>query len=120
MIVAGFGFRNTVNVQSLREVFDVVTAAHRPKAIATARAKSDHPSLVGLALDLNLPIVAVDQLNNVQTHTHSPASLEAHGTPSVSEAAALIAAGANAKLLKSRVVSRDGTATCALAVGETS
>lgn len=120
MIVAGFGFRNVVNVQSLREVYDDVTAAHRPDAIATARAKSDHPSLVALALELDLPILAVDQLDQAQTHTHSSASLEAHGTPSVSEAAALIAAGADAKLLKTRAVSRDGTATCALAVGETS
>ena len=52
----------------------------------------------------------------VQTLTASPLSLAVAGTPSVSEAAALAAAGPSAKLLGPRTVF--GPVTCAIAMSE--
>lgn len=113
MIVAGFGFRQAATLASLQDALAGVT----PGLIATAAAKAGHPAFRALAEALAVPIAAVSEreLANSPTPTDSAASRAAHGTGSVAEAAALVAAGPGASLLGPRAVSRDRMATCALA-----
>lgn len=114
MIIAGFGFRHLATETSLRSAYEKAGPAD---ALATLVDKADHPALRAFARGLNLPVIEVnpDMLEEVQTATHSDKSLKHRSIPSVSEAAALAAAGPNAQLLTSRQVSDDRFATCALA-----
>ncbi|WP_150293833.1 cobalamin biosynthesis protein [Sphingobium estronivorans] len=118
MIVAGFGFRKSASLVSLRSAWERATeGANAPAALATLDHKA--PQLASLARELRLPLIKVssDRLAIQSTRTHSPASLAAHRTGSVAEAAALAAAGPHARLLAPRAVSQDRLATCALAEG---
>ena len=118
MIVAGFGFRAGAMVESLHDALRR-TGDKGVAALATVAEKADAPAFLHLSNALGLPIraVAANDLTRQQTVTRSEASLAAHGTGSVAEAAALAAAGPGARLLAARVISGDGTATCALAEG---
>ena len=73
-----------------------------------------------LARECGVPIRAVpaDVLSGVDTPTQSERIAEKFGTGSVAEATALAAAGPRARLIATRVVSRDRTATAAIAEGE--
>ncbi len=115
MIVAGLGFRDSASEASLTDALSRVGGA--PQALATAQAKADHPALRALADRLGLTVIAIppEVLTAQRTQTRSTASLEAYGTGSVAEAAALAAAGEGALLLTARVISADQMATCALA-----
>ncbi|KAJ55174.1 precorrin methylase [Actibacterium mucosum KCTC 23349] len=117
MIVAGFGMRNGTNATSLRDALRGAAGAHTVQALATLESKA--AMLAPLADVLNLPLITLspDALQRVATPTQSAASLAAHGSGSVAEAAALIAAGPGASLWSPRHVSGDGMATCAIAVG---
>lgn len=119
MIVAGFGFRDSADLSSLRAALAATGAT--PERLATAAGKSDHPAMRALADALALPLVAVPEaeLAVQRTLTHSVASRAAHGTGSVAEAAALAAAGTAAILHAPRSISPDRRATCAIATGET-
>lgn len=112
MIVAGFGFRTDATTASLEAALRA-TGAHPVTALATLSSKA--AQLAPLAQRLNLPLIAIDALTGIATPTQSPASLAAHGTGSVAEAAALAAAGLNARLIAPRILSPDRLATCALA-----
>ncbi len=116
MIVAGFGFSSRADLDSLRSAL-AATGAARPALLATAGGKDTHPALAALAAELGLPVRGVD-VAGVATETRAPRSLDAHGTGSVAEAAALVAAGPGARLIAARQVSGDRLATCALAIGE--
>ena len=120
MIVAGFGFRSAATVQSLANAYAKARGPHRPDRITTASDKVDTQVFQDLAADLALPITKIDPeaLREVRTATCSSHSLNARGAGSVSEAAALAAAGPRARLLAPRVVSDDHMATCALARGD--
>jgi cobalt-precorrin 5A hydrolase len=120
MKVAGLGFKSEAKVESLR---DALAAAGGPgglDALATASDKVDAAALVSLARELGLVIKAVpaEALACVETTTHSVRVAAMHGTGSLAEAAALAAAGRRARLVSVRVVSRDRTATAAIAEGE--
>lgn len=119
MIVAGFGFRAAAPAQSLRDVFDRTRGGRHVNLLAAPDDKVDSLSFQTFAMQLNVPVfgVAPTDLHAQTTLTVSRASLETRGTGSVAEAAALAAAGPNARLLGPRVVSSDGQATCALAEG---
>ncbi|MEJ6389247.1 cobalamin biosynthesis protein [Gymnodinialimonas ulvae] len=113
MIVAGFGFRGAATVDSLADAYEKAGAAGR---LATVLDKV--PGVFSeFATARHLTIVAVEARDLVrqETVTQSFTSLAERGTGSVAEAAALAAAGAGAKLVKVRVISDDGCATCALA-----
>ncbi len=58
-----------------------------------------------------------DALAAVTTPTRSRASLKARGVGSVAEACALAAAGVQSRLLRTRQISPDRMATCAIAQG---
>ena len=93
----------------------------QPDSIATADGKAKTTVFAALSDYCGLPIVAIDQGHLVKQHTltQSEHAILSHKTGSVSEAAALAAAGPGAKLIGPRAISSDGRATCALAEGST-
>ncbi len=117
MRVAGFGFRNGATLDSLRAVLAQVEAAGGPaEALASLPAKTCAPALQLLAQERKLPVLTVT-VAGVATPTQSARIVLLHGCGSVAEAAALVGAGAGAALTVTRVASRDGMATCAMAMG---
>ena len=120
MKVAGLGFRNDVTLASLREALLAAGGAEGLAAVATVSDKADAEVLKQLARECGVPIRAVpaDVLSGVDTPTQSERIAEKFGTGSVAEATALAAAGPRARLIATRVVSRDRTATAAIAEGE--
>ena len=120
MKVAGFGFRKDVTLASLREALLAAGGPEGLTAIATVSDKADTESLLELARECGVPIktVPADVLASVDTLTQSKFVAEKFGTGSVAEAAALAVAGPRARLIATRVVSQDRTATAAIAEGD--
>ncbi|MBX3580659.1 MAG: cobalamin biosynthesis protein [Rhizobiaceae bacterium] len=125
MIVAGIGSRRGVSAAEVLAAIDAALAEHdldrnRLSMLATASIKKDEAGIIAASASMNLPLILVDQqaLMNASpdTLTRSQASLVASGTPSVSEAAALAAAGLGARLAGPRTAV--GAVTCALAFGD--
>ncbi|AMA57388.1 cobalamin biosynthesis protein [Bradyrhizobium sp. CCGE-LA001] len=120
MKVAGFGFRQDVTLAALR---DALLAAGGPDglaAVATISDKADAQALKQLAHECGVPIKAIpaEALAGTNTPTQSIRIAEKFGTGSVAEAVALAAAGPRARLIATRVVSQDRTATAAIAEGD--
>lgn len=120
MKVAGLGFKKGVTLASLREA---LAAAGGPKgltAVATVSDKAGTEALKLLASECGVPIKAVpaETLARIVTPTQSKLITEKFGTGSVAEAAALFAAGRRARLIATRAVSQDRTATAAIAEGD--
>jgi cobalt-precorrin 5A hydrolase len=123
MIVAGVGCKAGA---SAREIEAAIGAALSQAGlesaslslIATSSAKAHEAGLAAAAKDRGLKVVFVPQVDleaaGSRTLTHSERVLAATGVPSLSEAAALAAAGPGARLLAPRIAV--GPATCALAV----
>jgi cobalt-precorrin 5A hydrolase len=126
-LVAGLGFRAGCEAASLRSALqaalDAATTAHgQPitlahlSSLATAADKAQHPALLKLAAELQVPIHPIplpalaDQ--SAAPSAHVP---ERYGAHSVAEASALAAAGAGTTLLGRRSISPDRMATAALA-----
>lgn len=118
MIVAGFGFRSNATVDSLRDAYARARLGQEAQVLATVEDKL--PLLQGLSDAMQVPAVGIsDQvMGEQQTETQSEQALLARGVGSVAEAAALAAAGPGARLVSTRVISEDGQATCAFAIGE--
>ncbi|CAM8661782.1 CobE/GbiG C-terminal domain containing protein [Comamonadaceae bacterium] len=129
-LVAGLGFRAGCDVASLRTALQAaldvastessqpITLAHL-SALATAADKAQHPALLQLAAELQVPIHPIP----LPALADQPAAPSAHvperyGAHSVAEAAALAAAGSGATLLGRRSISHDRMATAALAFTE--
>ena len=117
--IAGFGFRKDTNLDSLLDALMMAGGPAGLTALTTVAAKADAHCMHALAERLALPItpVAAEDLACAEVATISQKSINMYGTGSVSEAAALIAAGAGAKLLAPRTLSADKRATCAIAEG---
>lgn len=115
MKAAGLGFRAGATVDSIRNAFEA--AGGRADALAVPADKANADCLVAFAKDVGLDVIAVTtaDMAAVSTLTHSPKVQAKRGTGSVAEACALVAAGADARLLGARVVSGDRMATCAMA-----
>jgi len=129
-LVAGLGFRAGYDAASLRSALQAAleaasTTHGRPltfthlNALATAADKAQHPALLQLAADLQVPIHPIP----LPALADQPAAPSAHvperyGAHSVAEAAALAAAGHGATLLGGRSISPDRMATAALAFTE--
>ncbi|MGB2357566.1 MAG: cobalamin biosynthesis protein [Paracoccaceae bacterium] len=127
MIIAGFGFRKNVQFESLQDVYQTLFKHHKLAVrdicgVATHVDKAQNQALQSLSQHFKLSIIAVSQneIDLQNTQTHSALSLQHYNTGSLSEAAALAAAGANSYLLGHRMISKDGLATCALAKGDKS
>lgn len=120
MKIAGLGFKKDVTLTSLREALLAAGEPDGLTAIATVSDKADAAALKQLARECGVPIKAVpaDVLAGVETPTQSERVAERFGTGSVAEAAALAAAGPRARLITTRVVSQDRTATAAIAEGD--
>jgi cobalt-precorrin 5A hydrolase len=125
MIVAGLGFRRGTSAEELEravrlalDTFEV--PPQRLRAVATETRKADEPCLPELARRLSAAVVTctLDELAAVAQRVPSRSGrvMRAKGVPSIAEAAALLAAGRNARLLGRRVAT--GRATCAIATGE--
>ncbi len=120
MKVAGLGFRREANIDSLREALVATGCARGLDALATASDKADAPALISLARELGLTIKAIpaEQLAGIETPTRSDRIEKMRGVGSLAEAVALAAAGRHARLVSTRIVSRDRTATAAIAEGD--
>jgi cobalt-precorrin 5A hydrolase len=120
MKVAGLGFKRDVTLASLREALLAAGGPEGLAAVATVSEKADEEVLKQLARECGLPIkaVAAEMLVGIDTPTQSKLVVEKFGTGSVAEAAALAAAGPRARLIATRVVSQDRTATAAIAEGD--
>lgn len=120
MIVAGIGFNTSATPKSLaRALQGALDAAHiaRVDALASAMAKAQDATLTSFAADFELPLLAVD-VAGIATPSQSPRVLALFGTGSLAEAAALAAAGPNARLIAHKTTSPCGRATCAIAVSQ--
>jgi cobalt-precorrin 5A hydrolase len=123
-LVIGLGFRQDASAASIGEVFAaaVARAGSEASMIAVPDDKFDHPGLLATARNTKLPIERVTaeamHCSNALLATHSPQSEKHRGVGSVCEAAALAAAGAGSRLVVSRLISADRTATAAAALDE--
>jgi len=120
MKVAGLGFKRDVTLASLREALEAAGGPAGLAAVATVSDKADAEVLKQLARECGVPIkaVAAEVLAGIDTPTQSNLIAKKFGTGSVAEAAALAAAGPRARLIATRVVSQDRTATAAIAEGD--
>ena len=115
MRVAGFGFRQSATLASLRDVLAQAEGASGPVDLfATATHKVAATPLTALAEERGLRIVGVD-VDGIATETQSTRVASMFGTGSVAEAAALSAAGPGARLVVPRITSDDAMATAAIA-----
>ena len=113
-VIAGFGFRGSAGVDSLRDALRRTAQSHKLTALATPTDKANAACLRALATDLNLPVIAVttENLGQPNTATHSPRVQRLRNTGSVAEAV-------GARLISTRQVTHDRKATCAVAEGGT-
>jgi cobalt-precorrin 5A hydrolase len=125
-LVIGLGFRDQASAMSIAEVLaDVVARAGMPEAptvLAVVEDKAAHPGLLTTARTTRFPIeiVAAEAMRaaDARIATRSERVLRQRGVGSVCEAAALAAAGPDARLLVTRQVSADRNATAAAAFAE--
>jgi cobalt-precorrin 5A hydrolase len=125
MIVAGVGCRKGT---SAREIGAAISAAlsraglraDALDVIAAPALKSSEAGIAAAADELGLPLVLVPQADleaaGARTMTRSERVIALLGVPSAAEAAALAAAGPDARLVAPRTAI--GPATCALATSE--
>ena len=125
MIAVGIGCRRDSPAARIGAAVEETLAqtglsAKQIDALAVPAFKADEPGIVRAAEELGLPVKLVhrSELDAVQPlcPTRSRAAEERTGLAAVSEAAALAAAGRNARLLLPRI-SRNGV-TCAVARGD--
>ncbi|MFD9896625.1 cobalamin biosynthesis protein [Mesorhizobium sp. NPDC059025] len=122
MIVAGIGCRKGVDAAGVLAAVDAALLSHdldrsALSALATTTFKQDEAAIFAAAELLGLEVIVVEDADAGNTQaglTRSDTSLAVAGSPSVSEGAALAAAGKNARLLGPRLIT--GAVTCAIAV----
>ncbi|WP_330998542.1 cobalamin biosynthesis protein [Ollibium composti] len=123
MMVAGIGCRKGVDQGQVLAAVEAALATHglsaaALSALATAHFKHAEDAIAATGKTLKLPLLLVDDAAlravSLRALTRSVPSLQATGTPSISETAALAAAGQHATLLGPRIAV--GPVTCAIAV----
>jgi cobalt-precorrin 5A hydrolase len=116
MRVAGLGFRAAATEAALLDALAKAGGAEGLTALATAADKVHHPAPRALAARLGLPLHAVPLAAIAAAPATAAAPAPArYGGKSLAEAAALAAAGPQARLVARRARSADGLATAALA-----
>ncbi|WP_395710720.1 cobalamin biosynthesis protein [Reyranella sp.] len=123
VIVAGAGFRLGATAEEIEALVRQALALHgaeRIDLLATEAGKASEPGFQEAARRLSVALVAcaAADLQGVTDRllTHSARVQEATGLPAIAEAAALVAAGRNSRLLGPRLAS--ARVTCAIAVGD--
>jgi len=119
--VAGIGFRGAATTASLRDALLRAIGDGPPvQVLATESSKSQATVFRDLAAALSIPGIGISasDLAEIITPTQSQRILDRFGTGSLAEAAALAAAGPQARLVAVRVVSGDTMATAAIAENE--
>jgi cobalt-precorrin 5A hydrolase len=125
MIVAGIGCRQGVSAAEIQSAIEAAFAGdafigRRPDLLAAPAAKEKEQGIHAAAAALGLRLMWISQTAleaaSPRTRTHSARSMAAMNVHSVAEAAALAAAGPNARLLVERLAL--GPVTCALAQTE--
>ncbi|RWP39471.1 MAG: cobalamin biosynthesis protein [Mesorhizobium sp.] len=123
MMVAGIGSRKGVSARDVLAAIETALEVHglamtALSALATASPKQDEQAIFSAGRELALPVIVVEdaalEAASPRAISRSDLSQERAGTPSVSEASALAAAGKGAKLLGPRTVL--GPVTCAIAI----
>lgn len=119
MIFAGFGFRRSATMASLRAALEQAWDGDGVLAgLATLEDKIEPAAELARLLSLPLIPIAPQWRAALPLLSHSTAAHTARGTGSVAEACALTAAGgASARLIAPRVISSDRLASCAIAEG---
>jgi cobalt-precorrin 5A hydrolase len=115
MRVVGLGLRAAATPASLEELFQRLhVTPDLPLAVPAFR--ESHPAVLELQQQ-GRTIIPVPEaaLKGVATPTRSTRILSSHGTGSIAEACAIVAAGSDARIIVPRVVSTDGCATAAIA-----
>ena len=109
-IAVGVGGSTDASPEAVRALVDEVLVGMKPVVVATIDRRRDHPAI----LSLGLPVVSypVDELTTVSVPTPSDVVAEAVGTPSVAEAAAILASGGGPLLVPKR---KNEVATAAVA-----
>jgi cobalt-precorrin 5A hydrolase len=131
LIAAGIGCRKAISATEVEAALQAALAAAvhskslvdgRLSLIAAPAVKGSEAGLIAAAAARGVPLRLIPQpmleAANSRTLTHSAQSMAAMNVNSVAEAAALAAAGPNARLLAPRIAV--GPVTCALAEGEDS
>jgi cobalt-precorrin 5A hydrolase len=122
VIVAGVGCRKGAAAAEIEAAIAAALAragldVDALDLIATSAAKGMEPGIIAAASARGLPLVAVPPVDleaaGAHTLTHSERVIALTGVPSLAEAAALAAAGPQARLMAPRIAV--GPATCALA-----
>ena len=125
VIVAGVGCRKAISAAQVESAIDSALlhnglAADQLERIAVPAVKGAEAGVVAAAAARGVPLMLITQnaleAADVHTLTRSTRSMDTLNVHSVAEAAALAAAGPNARLLAPRVAV--GPVTCALAEGE--
>lgn len=125
MIVAGLGFRKRICAAQIEQALAAALRSalledRQLTQLATAAAKAIEPAIIEVAAARGVPVISIPQelLESVspRTATRSARSIAAMHVNSVAEAAALAAAGPNARLLAARIAL--GPVTCAFAEGD--
>ena len=113
----GLFARNGLEIESIAFAGD----ARMQQAMASDSldiALGSGPAMAFIVKGSPIKAVAAEMLVGIDTPTQSKLVVEKFGTGSVAEAAALAAAGPRARLIATRVVSQDRTATAAIAEGD--
>jgi len=118
MIVAGIGCRRGVSAQEVLAAIKAASAC--VQLIAIPASKQGERGILEAAKSLGVGVTLIAQADlenaNARTLTRSARSLAEMNVHSVSEAAALAAAGSSSRLLAPRIAL--GPVTCALAESE--
>lgn len=129
MIVAGIGCRGGVAASAIvtaleQACTEAALERNRITALATGFRKAEEPGLREAAVRLHLPLIvcAADELTSVESRllTFSEKSLTVTGYGSLSEAAALAAAGTDSRLLFPRFIVAGVTIAFATPSGDNS
>jgi cobalt-precorrin 5A hydrolase len=125
MIVAGVGCRRGTTAQEIDAAIEAALAqagfaSNQLTAIATSDGKGSEVGIIEVAAGRGVRLVLVTpgdlEAAGPRTQSSSPRVKELFGVPSVAEAAALAAAGSEARLIVPRLSM--GPATCAIAATE--
>lgn len=123
MIVAGIGSRKGISKEQVLGAIDAALSAHdldraRLDALATGKLKQHEQAIFAAGRQLRRAVIIIGDAELAEAgkraESHSELSVEKTGASSLSEAAALAAAGPGSQLLGPRIA-RDAV-TCAIAI----